>query len=418
MKVIHLNFSDIQGGAARAAYRIHNALINLEVNSQMVVANKKSNDSSVESFQLRYHKGKKKIVNMILSLQRSGNPTYHSLNLFSSGISELVNKSSADIVHFHWIGNELIGIQEIGKITKPIVWTLHDMWGFCGAEHCHDLNFPWRYRDGYTEKSYSSIKFGKFDVDSWTWRRKKRYWGRLKFNLVSPSRWLANCARESVLFYDNDIMVIPNCIDIEVFKPIDKKVARKICGLPEDKLLILFGADGGTKNPLKGYRLLEKAFSYVSNNFRGEKLEGVVFGGKGMRNVSINSIPVTNFGRISDDNYLATLYSASDIFVCPSKIDNLPNTIMEAMSCGTPCIGFDTCGIPDLIDHKINGLLTKPFDIIELAKRIVWLLNNTNRLEQIGIQARKKVVSQYSYSVVAEQYYKLYKSVLNLPMRG
>ena len=412
MKILHLNTYDILGGAARAAYRIHTALRREKINSEMLVATKGSQDETVIKYQLRWQYKKQQFVDRILSLQKSKNPTYHSCNIFPSGIHQKINMSNADIVHLHWIGGELISIGEIRKIEKPIVWTLHDMWSFCGAEHYDDLASPHRYKLGYCDENKPVTHLGKVDIDAWVWRRKKRQWQDVNFHFVTPSGWLKSCLSESSLFADNSGIVIPNCLDTNVFQPKEKKASRDFFHLPQEKRLILFGADFGETNPLKGYHLLRKALKFLSSKYPTWEVECVVFGGVEAGRYAMDGIGVTDVGRIHDDGQLAMLYSAADVFVTASMMEAFGQTVTEAMGCGTAVVGFDIGGVSETIDHRLTGYLVEPFNTEEFAEAIYWVLEDSKRLQKLKQNAREKVLKIYSYSVVAGQYTRLYRKIM------
>ncbi len=413
MRILHLNTFDIKGGAARAAYRIHKALNENCQDSKMLVVKKKSYDPDIKKFSIFLHKRRRIIEEKIFSLQKSSNPSFHSLNLIPSTIYREINQSSSDIVHFHWLGLQLISIEEIKKITKPIVWTLHDMWAFCGAEHCIDLNSSERYREGYCSTNRPLADKGIFDIDKWVWKRKQKSWNNVKFHFVAPSKWLADCVQKSKLFSGEQATVIPNCLDTQVFQPKNKEICRGVFGLDLKKKIVLFGADGGGKNPLKGFHLLQESLKILSSSKLSDEIQCVVFGGhKHREQKDMYGISTNHIGRIADDEQLASLYNAADIFITPSMIDNLPNTVMEAMSCGVPCIGFDIGGIPDLIDHKENGFLVPPYSSLELADGIQWLLSDMNRLMNFGKAARSKVLENYTPDIIAKQYIAFYRQVL------
>ncbi|MCI5142445.1 MAG: glycosyl transferase, partial [Candidatus Electrothrix sp. ATG1] len=297
MKVLHLNTFDIRGGAARAAYRIHTALRTSGIQSEMLVACKDSFDNSVKAYDVPFLQRKRKFSQKILTLQKTANPTFHSCNVFPTGIYKEINQSDADVVHFHWIGYDLISIAEVRKISKPIIWTLHDMWAFCGAEHYDNIHSPGRYLFRYTRKNRTDGYKGKIDVDAWVWRLKKRYWHNINFTFVSPSRWLGNCLSESALFSGKKYSVIPNCINTDAFRPKERRAERDFFQLPQDKKLILFGADGGGVNPLKGYHLLKAALEYYAATHSIEHVECAVFGGAEKGCSYISGIPVTEVGR-------------------------------------------------------------------------------------------------------------------------
>lgn len=417
MKILHLNTFDIRGGAARAANRIHRALIGKSIESEMLVSRRESNNSQIKEYPIPFFDKKLWFVQRLLALQNSKNKTHHSCNIFPSGISSTINKSDADIVHFHWISNELISIKEVGKINKPLVWTLHDMWAFCGAEHYDDNNYPGRYRERYGGKNRLNRHKGKLDVDAWTWRRKKKYWQNLDMNFVTPSRWLSSCLGESALFGDRDTSVIPNCLDTNIFEPKNREEARNHFNLPQDKRLILFCADGAKRNPLKGYAFFQDFLKQLAQLGLKEEIECIFFGRKAVRQRMIGTIPVREIGRFSDEESLAMVYSAADVFVSTSTMDNLPNTIMESMACGTPCLAFALGGIPDMVESGKNGYLAKPFDIAEMVKGLSWIMGDSGRYEMICRSARKKVEDCYSPAVVATQYRSLYQKILT-PLDG
>jgi glycosyltransferase involved in cell wall biosynthesis len=288
------------------------------------------------------------------------------------------------------------------------------MWAFCGAEHYIDFNSPERYKEGYCSFNRSSLDVGLFDIDKWVWRRKKKNWSNVKFNFVTPSKWITDCLQESKLFSDQKAVIIPNCLDTEMFQPKKKEICRKIFDIDQGKKIILFGADEGGKNPLKGFHLLQDSFKILASSKLLNEIQCVVFGGcNNLEQEETYGIPIKNVGRITDDELLASLYNAVDLFVIPSMIDNLPNTVMEAMSCGVPCIGFNIGGIPDLIDHQENGFLVPPFSSKGLSDGMQWLVSDMNRLTIFGRNARKKVLANYHPNIIAKQYTALYQQVLS-----
>ena len=220
MKVIHISNSDIAGGAARAAYRLHCSLLQVNVDSTMQVRSKTSGDQNV-----RCHSSK---IGRMLTETRSGigmlttatlkttNPVRHSINLLPSGWVKSINSSDADIIHLHWIGDETLSVREISQIRKPIVWTFHDMWAFCGAEHYTDDGLAARWRHGYRSNNRPSGESG-FDLNYWTSQRKQRHW-RQPFQLVCPSHWLADCAKTSALMGNWPVTVIPYPLNLESFR--------------------------------------------------------------------------------------------------------------------------------------------------------------------------------------------------------
>lgn len=407
MKVIQLNHSDINGGAARAAYRIHHALRQAGVDSRMGVDSAISGDWTVQGPSTRFRRGLAKLRPtmgsvLIRPFFKTGNTIIHSPAILPSGRVAALNNSDADVLHLHWVQGEMLSIAEIGTLRKPVVWTLHDMWAFCGAEHYTE---DFRWRDGYVKGNRPPYESG-FDLNRWTWQRKRKHWQR-PMHIVTPSRWLANCARQSVLMRDWPVTVIPNTIDTDVWLPINKAMARALLGLPLDVPLLLFGAMGGARDPRKGFDLLQVALAHLRGQLPG--LELVVFGQLAPEAPPALGFPVHYTGHLHDDVSLRLLYSAADVLAIPSRQDNLPNNGVEAHACGTPVVAFNTCGLPDIVAHQQTGYLAKPFDATDLAAGIQWVLGDAARLAALGAAARARAVELWSGEVVAQQYKAAYR---------
>lgn len=409
MKIVHFNKSDLHGGAARAAYRIHHALRKIDINSTMQVDNAVSEDWTVQTSESLIYDLIKKIHRLISKtikrLLRTKNLILHSPAIFSSGRDRKINNSNADIVHLHWIQGEMLSIKEIGKITKPIVWTLHDMWAFCGAEHYTENN---RYKDGYVKYNRPNDEEG-FDLNRWTWNKKCKSWKR-PIHIVTPSHWLADCAKSSYLMKDWSVTVIPNAIDTDQWKFINKGYARSILTLPENKKLLLFGAMGGGSDLRKGFDLLLSALQVLKEQVA--EIELVIFGQLEPREPLHLGFPIHYMGHLYDDVSLNLLYSAADIMLIPSRQDNLPNTGVESLASGTPIVAFDTCGLSDIVKHCKTGYLAEAFDINDFAKGIAWILENDQRYEILSNNSRQFAVNNFSYSVVAGKYRTLYEKVM------
>ena len=414
MKILFLNTSDISGGAARACYRIFKGVQKIEGSDvKLLVKNKTSDDFSVMTEKRMFRKilGQvKSILDILLTkLLKTGNKIIHSPAVFSSLDTKKIKNFNPNIIHLHWICGGFVSVADLKKIRKPIIWTLHDMWAFCGAEHyAKDTK---RYVEGYTGKNRPKFEKG-FDLNRWTWKRKMRNWKNLDLTIVTPSKWLAECARKSVLFKNKRIKVIPNGIDTSMFKPINKKTARDILNFPQDKKLILFGAMNATDDPRKGFKFIQEALGEIFNRENNENIELVVFGSSKTEKEIGLGFKINYLGKISDEVTLSLIYSSADLFVIPSLEDNLPNTIMESLSCGTPCVGFKVGGIPDMIEHKKNGYLAEYKNSKDLAKGIEWILSNKNYTE-LCQNARKKVVDYFDIKIIARKYKKLYEEILN-----
>ncbi|MDJ0636513.1 MAG: glycosyltransferase family 4 protein [Xenococcaceae cyanobacterium MO_188.B29] len=413
MKVLHLNTSDVNGGAARAAYRLHKELVNIGVDSQMLVQNKTSDDRTVISPQTKLEKGWAKArptVNSIpLEFYRQRDRTPYSVQWFPERIAPKIAHISPDIINLHWICGGYLQIETLAKFNKPIVWTLHDMWAFTGG--CHYSRDCDRYTKscGTCPQLHSSRDW---DLSRWVWRRKTKAWKNLNLTIVTPSNWLAKCASASSLFQDLPIKVIPNGIDPTRYKPLSQSLAREVLNLPQDKQLVLFGAMNATSDPRKGFNLLMPALQKLSYSQEQNQIELVVFGSSQPSETLDLGLKVHYLGKLNDDISLALLYAAADVFVAPSIQDNLPNTVMEALACGTPCVAFNIGGMPDMIEHKQNGYLAKPFEVEDLARGIAWILEDELCWQSLSWKAREKVEQEFTLETFTSSYLKLYIEIL------
>jgi glycosyltransferase involved in cell wall biosynthesis len=410
MKSVCVNNSDIIGGAARAAYRIHHALRDSGIDSQMVVNEAVSGDWTVQGPASKWARTTGRIRAHLATparkLLNTGNPIIHSPALVSSRWPERLNASDADVVHLHWVQGEMLSIADIGRIRKPIVWTLHDMWAFCGAEH---YTTDHRWRDGYRSNNRPSHESG-FDLNRNTWQRKRKHWRR-PLQIVCPSHWLADCVRASALMGDWPVSVVPNPIDTDRWQPIDQRLARQLLGLPQGCPLLLFGAMGGGNDPRKGIDLLLAALAQLSADANLQDLQLVVFGQRAPQSPPQLSFPLHFTGHLHDDLSLRALYSAADVMVIPSRQDNLPNTGLEAHASGTPVVAFNTGGLADIVADRLTGALAVPFDSSSLAVAIRWVLEDPQRRRALGFAARERAERLWVPSLVATMYSKIYNTV-------
>lgn len=416
MKVLHVSFGDLYGGgASRAAYRIHRGLLDIGVDSRMRVSVKRIGDYTVIGPETKLGKllakFRPRVGALLLKLQKTSNLALHSVNILPTGLHRIINKMNVDVVNLHWINAEMISITEIAKIDIPIVWTLHDMWPFCGAEHYGDLNSNIRYKEGYSPKNRLK-EHGSFDIDRSVWKRKMKHWKHKRFRIVTPSQWLADCARESLLLRHQKIEVIPNGLDLQKYKPMEKHMARKLLTLPQDKKLILFGSIAATKDRRKGFQFLQPALKKLASEGWKNRAELIVFGAEQPQHPLSMDIKAHYLGRLYDDLSLAVLYAAADVFVLPSMQDNLPNTIAESLACGTPCVAFNIGGIPDMIESEKNGYLAHAYDIEDIAKGIAWILEDQHRWRSLSENARRKAEKEFDILCVAKRYAAVYRSMI------
>lgn len=413
MKALILSTYDIEGGAARACYRLHQGLQAIGTNSQMLVQFKAVNTPTViaPKTNLAASIAKSRITFDALPLKlypKRQNTTFSPQYLPDSSLKQ-INQINPDIINLHWINAGYIQIETLAKLKKPIVWTLHDMWAFTGG--CHYTQGC----DRYLQSCGACPQLGsnsERDLSRWVWQRKAKTWQMLNLTVVTPSKWLASCARESTLLNNIRIETIPNGLNTDIYRPIDRPLARKVLQLPLDKRLVLFGASNAN-DKRKGFNLLQFALQSLGATEWKDQLELVIFGASEASSSDSLPFKVHYLDTVHDDVSLALIYSAADAFIAPSLEDNLPNTILEASACGTPCIAFNIGGMPDMIDHRQSGYLAQPYEVQDLANGIVWILEDSERYQKLSQQARQKVEQEFSLEIQARHYLSLFADLVN-----
>jgi glycosyltransferase involved in cell wall biosynthesis len=411
MKVTLLSYEDGGGGAGRAALKLHRALLSEGVDSRLRVDAKRSDLDSVDNRKSLRHRfvsiAGRALNAHFMKLQRASDPGLRSPALFDTGLARELNDSDADVVQLNWVCG-LLSIEEIARVVKPVVWRLSDMWAFAGTEHYTDDGQDARWRSGYTRSNRRAAD-GLLDIDRWAWNRKLRTWKR-PMHIITPSDWLARCVRESALMRDWPVTVIPTTLDVRQFQPWPKALAREILGLPQDLRLVMFGALGGGRDPRKGRSLLQSALRRLAGRLSGAG--AVIFGESEPPVAPDFGIPAYWLGHLSDDATLSLAYSAADVLVLPSLQDNLPQTGVEAQSCGCPVVAFDCTGMPDLLEHRRTGYLARAFDIEDLAHGIEWVVADRERNAELSREARARAMRLWAPSVVVPQYVDVYRRAL------
>jgi glycosyltransferase involved in cell wall biosynthesis len=411
MKVLHLSTSDLDGGAARAAYRLHEGLKGVGTDSKMLVRSKTSIDKTVLAEKSMLTKLGPPATGFPLRLYPKRDRKMFSTQWFPDAIAPKVKQINPDIINLHWICNGFLQIETLAKFNKPLVWTLHDMWSFTGG--CHYAGECDQYTNSCgTCPQLQSRK--NWDLSHWILQRKNRAWKDCKLTIVSPSNWLAECARSSSLFKNLQVKVIPHGIDLEKYKPIDKQLARKLLNLPQDKQLVLFGTSPGTiGDKRKGFYLLQPALQHLSLSGWKDKLELVVFGGSKPENAFDLGFRTHYLGEFHDDISLALVYASADVMVVPSTQEAFGQTASEALACGTPVVAFASTGLKDIVEHKQNGYLANPFEVEDLAQGISWVLKDSDLLQKLSLDAREKAKQDFSLELQARRYLELYTAILN-----
>ncbi len=416
MKILPISTSDLRGGAARSAYRLHRGLIESGIDSRMLVQTKVSGDKTVIAPQSKLQRGLANlrptcdVLPLELYRQRDRTPYNYSIQWQPDRILQQVRQIDPDLINLHWICGGYLQIETIAKLQKPIVWTLHDMWAFTGGCH-YDLEC------GKYQASCGNCPILKsdrdYDLSRWIWQRKAKALQNVDLTIVTPSNWLAECARNSSLFANRRVEVIPYGLDTQQFKPIDKTVAKQILGLPTDKAIVLFGASTANAYKRKGFYLLQPALQIFSRSKQFDRdVELVIFGASEPENLPDVGFKSRYIGKINDDIALTLLYAAADVFVAPSTQDNFPNTILEALACGTPVVAFDIGGVKDQIDDRLTGYIARPFEPEDLAKGMNWILIDPERHVALCRQARAKAERDFQLKTQAERYIQLFQNIL------
>ena len=415
MKVLIVNTSERTGGAAVAANRLMKALINHGVKAKMLVRDKESDSLTIaqlpRSWRLRWNFLWERFVIFV----RCGFSRKHlfEIDLANAGtdITRLREFQEADIIHLHWINQGMLSLSGIRKILrsgKPVVWTMHDIWPATAI--CH-VTLGCR---NFTTRCRCCRLLGNSqgdDISTTIWQRKHRMLEGENIYYVACSRWLENEAKASALLKGHKVTSIPNPIDTHIYNRNNKMEARQRLGLPQDPRLILFASQRVT-TPNKGMDYLIEACRLLGDHTKCQTpYEVVILGGHAEELVELLQLKAHPLGYVNDERRIVDVYNAVDVFVLPSLSENLPNTIMEAMACGVPCVGFKVGGIPEEIDHKRNGYVADYCNAEDLARGIGWILEESD-YEALSRNAIQKVVHNYSQQNVALRYAEVYQQAL------
>jgi glycosyltransferase involved in cell wall biosynthesis len=410
MRVLIVNTSERTGGAAVAASRLMKALNNNGVKAKMLVRDKESDSLTVvglpKSPMLHWHFLWERLV--IFCRLHFSRKHLFEIDIANTGsdITKLREFQEADVIHLHWINQGMLSLNGICKILrsgKPVVWTMHDIWPATSICHltlgCH-----------YFVNRCANCKYlpgggGSNDLASRIWQKKQQMQVDENIYYVACSRWLESEAKTSALLKGQKITSIPNPIDTHIYKKGNKEEARQRLGLPLDKKLILFASQRVT-NENKGMSYLIEACRQLS-----DQCEVVILGGHAEEVVEQLPMKAYPLGYVNEEQRIVDVYNAADVFVLPSLSENLPNTIMEAMACGVPCVAFKVGGIPEEIDHLKNGYVAAYRDAEDLAKGIAWVLKEAD-YESLSQQAVHKVMQCYSQQSVSVKYLEVYQQAM------
>ena len=409
LRVLHVTVSD-QGGAGAACIRLHRALRNLDIDSRVLVRRRVTDDDTVTESDSRWHAAWRfRLDRLPLYLYPQKRIfAWWSVNWLRSSPRLAIGDWEPDVIHTHWIGDGFIPLPSLATPGKPVVWTMHDMWPFTGG--CH---YAWdctRYKQGCGAcPQLGSAQHS--DLSSRAAARKVRAWSGLRAAAVSPSVWLAETARRSAILANARVEVIPYGLDGTLFKPGSRAEARRHLGVPDGERILLTGAFGAVREERKGFFLLVDALRACSSAGGTEKWRLLVFGADSGPGVETTGIPVSYCGTIKSENDLPRVYQAADVFVIPSIQDNLPNTVMEALACGKPVVGFRSSGVGTMIQDGRTGWLAEPFSSESLAGALRNALDATYR-DEWSVACREDFERVYAWPGPARKYVQLYEEML------
>ncbi len=410
IKILHLSMHECSG-AGRAAVRLHQGLLQESYDSSMLVLQKGLQGPLIFQIPPPLVSLKKVQAKLLGSQLRrvTRTTTTFSINATPSLILQLIKRFKADIINLHWVGWDYLKIEDLRRLQVPLVWTLQDMWPFTGGCHYNGTCDRYMKSCGACPQLQSTKDT---DLSRWVWQRKMKAWKELDLTIVAPSQWIADCARQSSLFGDRRIEVIPFCLDTQVYQPVDRQMARAALNLPLDRQIVLFGALSAMQDERKGFQFLLPALQKLSQSGWGDRIELVIFGASEPDTPTNLGFTTHYLGSLNDEG-LVNAYSAADVMIVPSTQESFGQTASESLACGTPVVAFNTTGLKDIVDHQQNGYLAKPYDAMDLAHGITWVLEDNERLSNLKVQALEKVRQAFSLEIQPRQYVSLYKSILD-----
>ena len=416
MRVLIINTSERMGGAAIAAHRLMDALRNNGIQAKMLVRDKQTDRVTVIGLKKSLWQIWRFVWERIL-IWKANHFKKHNLfavDIANTGtdITVLPEFKQAEIIHLHWINQGMLSLKDLRKILlsgKPVIWTMHDMWPCTGI--CHHARECDKYHQECQCCPYIYKGGGKKDISNQVFKTKQELYKLAPITFITCSQWLKERASQSALLTNHSVINIPNPINTGLFKPRNKQEARERRALPTDKKLILFGSAKIT-DKRKGIDYFIESCKILSEKYPEVVKEwGVVVYGKESEQLKpLVPFEVYPLNYISSEKELVDVYNAVDLFVTPSLEENLPNTIMEAMACGIPCVGFNVGGIPEMIDHLHNGYVADYKSAEDFANGIHWALSE-GEYPSLSEAACRKVVTSYSESAIAKKYIEVYNKI-------
>lgn len=399
---------DLNGGAARGAYWLHKGLLSKGVDSKLLISGR-SNEIDSTVFPLSQNKisrlktiCRSQIDPLLLKFYKNKNSNIFSTGLVGYDFTKTQVFKEADIIHLHWVNAGLVNIKQLAKIDKPIIWTLRDMWPLTGG--CHYSLECDRYKSGCGTCPQLGSQTQN-DLSHFVINRKLKYIPK-NLTAVGISYWLTDQAKQSLVFRDHKCLTISNNIDVDSFQVIPKDIARQVLGLYTHKKIVLCGSTN-LGDFYKGFQKYLDSLVYLDK----EKIMLIFFGKVDSKLIDTFGFEYKSFGYLNDNISLNLVYAASDVLVAPSIQEAYGKTLAEAMACGTPVVCFDATGPKDIVEHEVTGYKARPFDVVDLAAGVNWVLSAPN-YKELGLNAREKVLREFDSKVVAAKYISLYESVL------
>jgi glycosyltransferase involved in cell wall biosynthesis len=416
MKVLHLSALDGETGAGIAAARIHEGLRARGVESSFCVAFPSVGLEGAFTPEVTVADRIARLVrrtvsDWIVNRHLPGYDYVLSTGLVGFDVQKILDRERPDILQLHWIAGNSFRLASLFGVRVPVVWRLSDMWPFCGLEHLQPDTK--KYID--MPRGANEWTYPRFDVSEHIRRRKKTIYRSVReLRLVCASRWMASEAARSALLGDREIELIPTSCDTDLFSPKTRGACREVLGLSPDKVVVLVGATS-MRTRWKGLDLFLEALNEIAKNpgeQSGAGIQIVTFGKEPFAGPSLGELAsVVHLGEVRDRRLMSMIFNSADVFVAPSRMENLANTVLESLSCGTPVVAFDLGGMPDMIDHRINGFLARPFDTSNLAEGIRWAIKERGN-QKIRSAARNKVLYKFSFTHEIDRYIDLYGRLL------
>ena len=418
LKVVHLNTYDGNGGAGRACMRLNRALLSQNIDSKIIVHYKFGKNKQIGDFNTNLLQ--KACTAATIILERVWAKRYlkaiktpFSFAWFGRSVIHHPDVKNADIIHLHWVNHGFLNpkhIAEVAKLNKPVVWTFHDSNAFTGG--CHV-----RYECDHFERECGNCPLLKDaspdDYSHRIWQQKNDAYNKLPFRIIAPSKWMQVSVIKSSLMRGKAISQIPNTLETSIFKPADKHIAKEQAGFAKGKFVFLSGFMPSRKDMHKGTSYLLESLELLKTRLdeKADQVELVVFGNRDDKNVPDFPFKTTFLGKINNDEQLALCYAAADAFLIPSLEDNLPYTVMESLSCGTPVIAFTTGGIPDMVTHEEEGYLATYRSSESFADGMEWIINHPDRVK-LNQQARQKIMDHFSEEIIAKRHIEVYNELV------